>query len=173
MARFLLCLMLFSGVANASSNLWDMLSQGQHIAPITMMKNVEAHFSGVISEFAIEKDNKQIVYEVDVINPDNNSITKLTLQSNNGNIIEQKTQPLNKDDADKLKAVQKMKAESLSLSQIVQKIIKNHSAYLVEAEVDHDLDINYLELELLNNNGKQKIAFDIDHQKPLPLLTWD
>lgn len=173
MARLLLGLLLFSGVAFASPSLWDALSQKQHIAPISLMKKIETDYPGIISDFSVELNGNQLIYQIEVINPQNKQLTELSVNSENGSVINKKYKTIEDDDTDKLTAATQIKARNLTFSKIVQEAMENHSAQLIEAELDRDLGINYLELELLNSKGKYKLAFDVDQRKPLPLLTWD
>jgi hypothetical protein len=51
--------------------------------------------------------------------------------------------------------------------------MQNSKAHLLEAQLDKDLGIAYLELKVMDERGKHKLAFDIEKQRPLPLLKWD
>ena len=134
---------------------------------------MEQRFPGVISDFSVGVDDAQLVYQIEIINPKTKSLIELSILAKNGEIIKHEYEGLKEDDADKLIVTQHMEAKKLAFSTIVQKTMQNNSSQLIDAELDHDLGINYLELELLSDNGMHKFAFDVDQGKPLPLLTWD
>ncbi len=172
MSRLLLGLMLISGVAFAESDLWQHLSQVQHVAPIKLMQDVERQFPGVIAEFSTELDDGVLTYEIDVINPKDKSMTELVYRARDGQLLRRQTGNLTSEDKNELQAAAKILEHNQTFSQLINQAMRTHQAFVVEAQLDRDLGINYLELELLNADGKVKLAFDIDQQKPLPLLTW-
>lgn len=172
MSRLLFGLMLISGVAFADSDLWQHLSQAQHVAPIKLMQDVERQFPGVIAEFNTELDQGELKYEIDVINPRDNSVTELVYRARDGRLLHRQTEKLTSEDKNELQAATKILEHNQTFSQLITQAVQAHQAFVVEAQLDRDLGINYLELELLNAEGKVKLAFDIDQQKPLPLLTW-
>jgi hypothetical protein len=66
-----------------------------------------------------------------------------------------------------------LQRKQLSFSDLVSMAMKDKPGFLLEAELDHDLAISYLELKLLTEMSKNTVAFDIDNLRPLPLLKWD
>ena len=174
MARFLLGLLLISGVAHAAApRLWQVLSQTQHVAPIAVMKDIEQRFPGIISEFNAELEDGVLIYELAIINPKDHNITELEVRGRDGVLLRHHTEKLKADDTNELQAALKILQHKQSFSELVTQAMQQHQSFLAEAQLDRDLGINYLELRLLSADGDQKLAFDIDQQKPLPLLTWD
>lgn len=173
MARLLLTLLLISGVAHAAPSLWQLLSQTPHVTPITVMQDLEQRFPGVIAQFNAVFDQGELIYEIEILNPQNNSVTELEVRGKDGILLRHETEKLAPEDHNEFKAALKVIEHKQTFSELIQQAMQQHQAFLVEAQLDRDLGINYLELELSTADGKQKLAFDIDQQKPLPLLTWD
>ncbi|MGI2260952.1 hypothetical protein [Shewanella sp. GXUN23E] len=172
MSRLLLGLVLISGVAFADTDLWQYLSQTQHVEPIKLMQDVERQFPGVIAEFNTELDKGELKYEIEVINPRDKSLTELVYRASDGSLLHRQTEKLKSEDKNDLEAAAKILEHNQTFSQLIIQAMQTRQAVVVDAQLDRDLGINYLEVELLNADGRVKLAFDIDQQKPLPLLTW-
>lgn len=173
MARWLLGLLLVSGLVHAQSDLWQLTSQTKHVEPISLMQNVEQRFPGVIVQFDVKNKDHKLIYEIEILSPADGTVTKLHIAAIDGALVGKKTKKLAPENNNELSAVLKILQHKQTFSQVVQQAVANDKAFLVEAKLDRDLGINYLELELLNADGNQRLAFDIDQQQPLPLLTWD
>jgi len=178
MARWLVSLVLFSstgfsGACLAGASVLELLSDGQNISPQTFMLQVEKDYPGVISEFEIDVEKGELIYEISVIDTSAETITEFEFRAKDGRLIHQQVESLEADDKDELKAVSAMEDESLTFSYLVKQAMAGSQAHIVEAQLDHDLNISYLELKLLDGNGKSKIAFDIKTQRPLPMLKWN
>ncbi|WP_394497450.1 hypothetical protein [Shewanella sp. ENK2] len=87
--------------------------------------------------------------------------------------MKKKLTALESDDLDQVKAAKVLISKGMTFTELVKLAKENQSGYLIEAELDHDLAISYLELKLLNVSSKHTIAFDIEELRPLPLLQWD
>ncbi|MFV7784779.1 PepSY domain-containing protein [Shewanella marisflavi] len=178
MARWLISLMLLSGVAGANVALanpavLELLSDSQSLTPQKMIEQAEKTYPGVISEFQIDVENGQLIYELSMINTKEDAITEFEFWAKDGRLIRQKVEGLEADDKDELKAVKLLKEMDQSFSQLLKLAMGGSGAHILEAQLDHDLGISYLELKLIDANGKHRIAFDIENQRPLPLLKWD
>lgn len=173
MRRFLAGLVLFSSAAVASPTLLELLNDNDRIQPIELMQRIESQFPGVIVEFETDVENGALVYEIDLINPDDRTTTELDLLASNGEILKRKVERLEADDMAELAVVKLLVQKQLSFSQLVEMAVQNSKAHLLEAQLDKDLGIAYLELKVMDERGKHKLAFDIEKQRPLPLLKWD
>ncbi len=60
----------------------------------------------------------------------------------------------------------------MAFSELVRLASQKHQGKLLEAQLEHDLGISYLEFKMVDENGKRKHAFDIQKLKPLPMLQW-
>ncbi|MCF1427716.1 MAG: hypothetical protein LPD71_10425 [Shewanella sp.] len=172
MSRILLGLVLISGVAFADTGLWQYLSQAKRVEPIKLMQDVESQFPGVIAEFNTEQDKGELKYQIGIINPKDNSFTELVYRASDGCLLRRQTEKLKSEDKNDLAAAAKILKHNQTFSQLIMQAIQTHQAVVVYAQLERDLGINYLEVELLDADGMVKLAFDIDQQKPLPLLTW-
>lgn len=173
MRRLLAGLVLFSSVAVAAPSLQELLNDNDRIQPIELMQRIESQFPGVIVEFETDVDNGVLVYEIDLINPDDHTTTELDILAGSGEILKRKVDRLEADDMAELAAVKLLVQKKLSFSQLVEMAMQNSKAHLLEAQLDKDLGIAYLELKVMDERGKHKLAFDIEKQRPLPLLKWD
>ncbi|ABO21968.1 PepSY domain-containing protein [Shewanella loihica] len=178
MARWFISLMLLSGLAGvnaaqANPAVLELLSDSQSLTPQKMILQAEKSYPGVISEFQIDVENGQLIYEISMINTKDDTISEFEFWAKDGRLIRQKVEALEADDKDELKAVRLLKEMEQSFSQLLKLAMGDSNAHILEAQLDHDLGISYLELKLIDANGKHKIAFDIENQRPLPLLKWD
>ncbi|GGI87244.1 hypothetical protein GCM10007978_26210 [Shewanella hanedai] len=178
MARWLVGLMLFSSVGFSAQTLAEqsvlgMLLDKQNLSPQALMLRIEKQYSGVISEFEIDVERGELIYEVSLIDTENETITEFEFKAKDGQLIHQKVETLEADDKDGLQAVLLMEEINQSFYSLVHKAMDGRHGHIVEAQIDHDLGISYLEIKLIDEAGKHRLAFDIKNQRPLPLLTWD
>ncbi|MCL1138279.1 PepSY domain-containing protein [Shewanella pneumatophori] len=173
MARWLIGLLLVSGSSFAGQGLYSMISAGNYPLPTTTMLQLESAHEGVISEFEAEIENGELVYEFKMIDPQAKTITEYEYRAIDGSLIEREVGRLKKDDNDELAGVLMLQQNGLSLSDMLTLVSQESDGYIVKAEVDNDLGISYIELEILDIDGKRKLAFDIENKQLLPLLKWD
>ncbi|MEI6858673.1 MAG: hypothetical protein V5788_02595 [Shewanella sp.] len=178
MARWLVGLVLisssgFSMAALAETSIIELLSDEGNLTPQEFLLQVEQDYPGIISEFEIDVENGELLYEMSMIDTSAKTITEFEFRAKEGQLVTLKVSKLEADDSDELTAVNLMQDKSLTFYALVVKAMKNKQAYILEAQLDHDLGISYLELKLINLDGKSKIAFDIKTLRPLPLLKWN
>ena len=178
MTRWLVGLMLFSSIGFsaqtwAEQSVLDLLSDEQNLSPQALMLKIEKQYSGVISEFEIDVEKGVLIYEISLIDTDSETITEFEFNAKDGQLLSQKVEALEADDMDGLQAVILMEDINQSFYSLVHKAMDGRHGHIVEAQIDHDLGISYLEIKLINAAGKHRLAFDIKNQRPLPLLTWD
>jgi|GEM_PF-820067 len=178
MSRWLVSLVFFSSTGFsaaclAGTSVLELLCDGQNISPQMFMLQVEKDYPGVISEFEIDVERGKLIYEISVIDTNAETITEFEFRAKDGRLLHQKVASLEADNKDELKAASMMEDESLTFSYLVKQAMAGSQAHIVEAQLDHDLSISYLELKLLDGSGKSKIAFDIKTQRPLPMLKWN
>ncbi|ACA89033.1 MULTISPECIES: PepSY domain-containing protein [Shewanella] len=178
MARWLVGLVLFSSVGFsaptwAEKSVLELLSDRQNLSPQSLMLKIEKQYSGVICEFEIDVENGELIYEVSIIDTQRETITEFEFKAKDGHLINQKVETLEADDKDGLKAVNLMEDIGQSFYSLVHKAMDGRHGHILEAQIDHDLGISYLEIKLIDETGKHRLAFDIQNQRPLPLLTWD
>ncbi len=177
MARWLVSLLLMSSVsiassASANTKLLGLLSDNQSYAPLMMVAQIEKDYAGIVTEIEADEHKGELIYEVNVVNIDEGTLIEFEFSGKDGKVLQQKVKRLKRDDDDVI-AAQLLSNMQLSFSQLVKQALGSRQAYIQEAELDHDLGISYLELKLIDQNGKYKIAYDIKNQRPLPLLKWD
>ncbi|WP_076414020.1 PepSY domain-containing protein [Shewanella sp. UCD-KL12] len=178
MARWLASLVLFSAsgisaAAWAEDSIMTLLSDESNLTPQAFLQQVETEYPGTVAEFEIDVENGELIYELSIIDTQLKTITEFEFRAKDGRLVKQQVESLEADDRDELIAVNLMEDKSLSFSSLVNKAMSARQAYILEAQLDHDLGISYLELKLIDENGKSKIAFDIESLRPLPLLKWD
>lgn len=178
MARWLVGLVLFStsgfsAAVLAETSILALLSDEGNITPQSLFLQVERDYPGTLSDFEIDVENGELIYELSIIDPKAETITEFEFKAKDGRLVRQQVEVLETDDRDELIAVNLMNDKSLAFSTLVEKAMENKQAYILEAQLDHDLGISYLELKLIDANGKSKLAFDIESLRPLPLLKWD
>lgn len=178
MARWLVSLMLFSSVGFsaqtwAEQSVLDLLLDKQTLSPQALMLRIEKKYSGVISEFEIDIEKGELLYEVTLIDTENETITEFEFKAKDGQLIHQKVETLEADDEGSLQAVLLMEDINQSFYSLVHRAMDGRYGHIVEAQIDHDLGISYLEIKFIDEAGKHRLAFDIKNQLPLPLLTWD
>ncbi|WP_028766735.1 PepSY domain-containing protein [Shewanella fidelis] len=173
MARWLIGLLLVSGSSFAGQGLYSYIATGDYPMPIETMLQLESKHQGVISEFEAEIEDGELVYEFKMIDPQANTITEYEFRAIDGSLIEREVGRLKKDDNDELTGVLMLQQNGLSLSDMLTLVNQETDGHIVKAEVDTDLGISYIELEILDVDGKRKLAFDIENKQLLPLLKWD
>ncbi|MGS0674131.1 PepSY domain-containing protein [Shewanella sp. 0m-4] len=173
MARWLIGLLLVSGSSFAGQGLYSLLSTGDYPSPTEMVQKLEQQHVGVISEFEANIEHGELVYEFKMIDQQANTITEYEYRAIDGSLKEREVGRIKKDDNDELAGVVMLQENGLSLSDMLTLVGKETSGYIVKAEVDNDLGISYIELEILDIDGKRQLAFDIENKQLLPLLKWD
>ncbi|WOT05335.1 hypothetical protein [Shewanella youngdeokensis] len=173
MARWLVGLLLVSGSAFASQGMYSLMSTGDFLSPIEMVKKLEQLHPGVISEFEAELDDGELIYEFKIINPDENTISEYEYRATDGSLKSRDIAPLRHRNQDELAGTLMLQQSGLSFSEMLTIICKDRSGHIVKAEIDSDLGISYIELEILDVDGKTKLAFDMESKQLLPLLKWD
>ena len=171
MFRLFFWLMLFSGSVLADSEILRLFSEEQHKNSLQMLQDVENQFSGLATDITTKQENDGIIYQVEMVDLVNNRIEKLYFDALSGQLLRKRTQDLTFVDTNKLQAVAKILERNQTLSNLLKKFTKSHAGIVLNARLDRDLGINYLELELLHVDGRIKLAFDLDQMQPLPLLT--
>ncbi|MBM7071741.1 hypothetical protein JQC92_06750 [Shewanella sp. 202IG2-18] len=170
--RWLICLLLYSSIATAAPNLLSVLTQTPFQNPIDTMRNIENSTSGVITHFAIDTNNSPMRYLFTVLDPKKHTVTQLEYCAVDGVLIKRKATTYDSDKHSELAAINFISKNKLLFSELVELAIHKNSVHLLNAELDHDLGISYLELKLIDNNGRYRLAFDVEKLRPLPLLKW-
>ena len=178
MARWLVGLVFisssgFSVAAWAETSILELLSDEGNLTPQAFLLQVEQDYPGIISEFEIDVENGELIYELSMIDTSAETITEFEFRAKDGRLVTQEVARLEADDRDELIAVNLMEDKSLTFYTLVVKAMKDKQAFILEAQLDHDLGISYLELKLIDMDGKSKLAFDIKTLRPLPLLKWN
>lgn len=173
MRLWLLGFMLVSGIATAAQSMYSMLSSGEYLPPLSVMQQIEKDFPGVIAEFEMEMQEGELVYQFELINPLANAITRFEYRARDGKLLKQKAGKVTADDVGEVEAARLISTKHQTFSGIIAMATKDHKAFLTDAKLDHDLGISYLELKLLDDTGKYKLAFDIENLRQLPLLKCD
>mgnify|MGYP000214789530 CR=1 FL=1 len=173
MARWLVGLLLVSGSAFAGQGLYPLMSTEEYPSPIEMMQKLEQQYPGVISEFEAELDNGELIYEFKIIDPEAKTVVEYEYRTIAGNIIKGDVERLNKGNSDELAGITMLQESGLTFSEMLTIVCEDSGGHLVKAEVDNDLGISYIELEILDVEGKRKLAFDMENKQLLPLLKWD
>ncbi|ABZ74707.1 conserved hypothetical protein [Shewanella halifaxensis HAW-EB4] len=173
MARWLIGLLLVSGSSFAGQGLYSMMSTGNYPSPTEIMQKLELQHEGVISEFEVDIENGELVYEFKIIDPQAKTITSYEYRAIDGSLKEREVGRLKKDDNDELAGVVMLQQNGLSLSEMLILVGEETRGHIVKAEVDNDLEISYIELEILDIDGKRQLAFDIENKQLLPLLKWN
>ncbi len=94
MRYWLLGAMMVVGAASANTSLFNLLSTGERVDPLAMMEKVEAEHPGYISEFELDVEEGELLYEFDVINPEENTLTELTYRATDGALVVQRNSNL-------------------------------------------------------------------------------
>lgn len=173
MKLWLLGFILVSGAVSAAQSLYSMLGSGQYQPPLKVMQQIEKDFPGVIAEFEMEMQEGELVYQFELINPLANAITHFEYRARDGKLLKQKAGKVSADDLGEVEATRLITSKHQTFSGLITMAIKDHKGFLTDAKLDHDLGISYLELKLLDDTGKYKLAFDVDNLRQLPLLKWD
>ncbi|MBY5922744.1 PepSY domain-containing protein [Ferrimonas balearica] len=160
--------------AQASSRLYEQLVNNDAPTPLQILKQVEQRYQneGRIVEFELEVERGVLTYEVSLGQSDENSFLELTLDAY-GNVLERERESGEVDDESDLEALAALEEKNWKVSDLVEKAIGKHSGFLLEAQLEHNIGISYLEVELLTEKGKRKLAVDLATGEPLPILQWD
>ncbi|MEZ9536628.1 PepSY domain-containing protein [Shewanella sp. 10N.286.51.B8] len=166
-------LVVFPSMVMATPSMHTLLSQGEYVEPIVVIQQVEMDHNGLVSAFDMDIENDQLIYEIELINLDTNELIAFEFDAKDGSLMSKKLSHFASDDLDQIKAAKVLIDHKMTFTDLIKLATKNQSGYLIEAELEHDLTISYLELKLLNAASKHTIAFDIENLRPLPLLQWD
>ncbi|MDF0534604.1 PepSY domain-containing protein [Shewanella yunxiaonensis] len=173
MRLILATLLLWCSSAMASTSpLLSLFEDGQHLTPTAAISDVEAKHLGEIIEFIADINDDKLLYQFTVADPQSHTLYKLKLDGSDGKVLDKTAHTLT-NDAPQLALALKLRQHQQSFSTLTQLALGNTSGYLQQAELDQDLGISYLELKVLDEHGSHKLAFDIEHQRQLPLLKWD
>lgn len=145
----------------------------QIILPIHFIQQIEADYPGTPVEFESDIEGDKLLYEVAMIDLEQTMVTEYQFNASDGQLIQQQSASIEPEDSDELQALSLMKERELLFSQLIIMAMKEQQGELVEAQLDHDLGISYLELKIRDNNSVRKLAYDIEHLRLLPLLTLD
>ena len=170
--RWLLCILLYSSIASAAPNVLTGLTQAQYQNPIATMRTIEKNVPGVITHFTINTQHSPMLYEFTVLNPKTHKLTQLDYCAESGELVNKKAHTYHTNHHSELAAISFITKNKLQFSELVELAIHKNSVHLLNAELDHDLGISYLELKLLDNKGRYRLAFDVEKLRPLPLLKW-
>jgi len=173
MVRLLVALCLFPLVSLAAPSIQSLVSQEGLLTPISVMENWEQQEQGTLCGFGLDIDNEQLVYLLSAINPDSKRLYQFEYNALDGALLDKSSQPYESNSIEQLHAISLMREKNISFSSLVSLAIQNQNGFLLQADLDHDLSISYLELQILSNEAKKVIAFDIENLRPLPLLKWD
>ncbi|WP_394132928.1 hypothetical protein [Shewanella maritima] len=174
MVRLLLAMCLFPVTVFANPTVQTLLAQGDFFAPITVMQELESkNDRGTICGFGMDVADKQLVYRLSMIDLSTGKILRFQYLAADGSLLQQSDELLTNQGVEQVNAVKMLQGKNIHFSDLVAMARKNHQGQLLQAELDHDLSISYLELKLLNQNSKSIVAFDIKNLRPLPLLKWD
>jgi uncharacterized membrane protein YkoI len=175
MLRFVYILLLFpfTAATAATPSMYQVLSQGDFLKPLTVMQQLEQVSGDTIVAFDMEIERDELLYEFTLVNLTKGLITESRVRAKDGVELSSSNKSIAANDLDQAQAVKMLQKKRLSFSALVAMAMDKQSGYLLEAEVDHDLAISYLELKLLTESSKNTVAFDIENLRPLPLLRWD
>ena len=174
MLRLIPLLLCISFSAFSAPDFFTILSAQHYVDPLPLMQQVEQRNIGLITEFSTTFDDEsaEAIYKISVIAPYKEVKTLLVFNAKTAKLINETSMPFSSDDVGKLNAVVFMKINSISFSSALKQLISQRVVYLKRVKVDSDLGINYLQVELSDPQGNHVLAFDFDHQKPLPILKW-
>ncbi|MCL1076182.1 hypothetical protein [Shewanella dokdonensis] len=156
----------------APSQLLSIFEDGQHLLPAAAIASAEANHLGEIIEFIAEINDGKLQYRLTLVDPLRRTQSELTLDGSDGKLLDKQTHSLTKD-APTLALALMLQQRQQRFSTLIQLALVHSNGYLQQAELDQDLGISYLELKVLDEHGSHKLAYDIEHQRQLPLLKWD
>ncbi len=165
--------MLVAGIACATQDMYSMLASSEYVSPLSVMRQIEKDFPGVLAEFDMEMQDGELIYQFELINPLANSITRFEYRARDGQRLKQKAAKVTADDLGEVEAARLIGTKHQTFSGIIAIATQDHRGFLTDAKLDHDLGISYLELKLLDGSSQYKLAFDIENLRQLPLLKWD
>lgn len=173
MRLILATLLLWCSAAFAApSPMLSLFRDGQHLVPAAAIASAEAQNLGEIIEFIAEINDGKLVYRFTLVDPRSRNQSELTLDGVDGKVLNNHMRRLAKD-APPLALALMLQQRQQRFSMLTQLALVHNNGYLQQAELDQDLGISYLELKVLDDNGSHKLAYDIEHQRQLPLLKWD
>ncbi|ADN77921.1 conserved hypothetical protein [Ferrimonas balearica DSM 9799] len=160
--------------AQAVPRLYEQLASNGPPTPLQILRQVEQHYQheGRIVEFELEVEKGVITYEISLARSDDNNFLELTLDAS-GKVLDREREPGEMDDESELEALAALEDQDWQVSQLVERAIGQQQGYLIEAQLEHNIGISYLEVELLTEKGKRKLAVDLATGEPLPILQWD
>ncbi|WP_133408400.1 hypothetical protein [Parashewanella tropica] len=170
--RWLLGLLLFSSAAMSAPNVVTLLADENNQDPIKTMRQIERSEPGVISSFSVNLNKKKLQYIYTLVNLRNGTVTHFEYRGTDGHLLKRYISTLVPKEHSELEAVRFIEKNKLLFSKLVDLAIDKSQVHLLKAELDHDLGISYLELELIDDNGPYRLAFDVETLRPLPLLRW-
>lgn len=173
MVRILLALCFVPFMAMATPTMQALFSQHGIQQPEAVIQQWEENSKGMICSYTAVIDDDQLVYKLTALDTDARMLFNLEFAAINGELIEETSRIYKDGDLEQLGAVNLMQDKQLSFSKLISLATDHKPGYLIEASLDHDLSISYIELKLLNANAQNIIAFDIENLQPLPLLKWN
>lgn len=169
---FIFIMLPFTAAATPPS-MYQLLSEGTFLTPISVMQQLEGASGDTIVAFDMEIEGDELLYEFTLVNLTKKQITQTRVRAKDGIKLNSSNKTLAANDLDQMEAVKMLQKKQLAFSALVTMAMVKQAGFLLEAELDHDLAISYLELKLLTEKSKNTVAFDIENLRPLPLLKWD
>ncbi|MFQ6372278.1 hypothetical protein [Shewanella sp. YIC-542] len=171
--RLMLAMLLWCFAAMASAApLLSYFEDGQHLRPLDAIDMAAALHLGEVMQYRARVADEQLQYQFTLVDPGTRLQHKLVLDGRQGQVLQRSASPLAKE-APVLALALLLRERRQTLSALARPLLAQHPGYLQQALLDQDLGISYLELKILDEHGSYNLAFDIEHQRQLPLLKWD
>ncbi|MBV7316089.1 PepSY domain-containing protein [Shewanella sp. NIFS-20-20] len=168
-----LLLQVMSFSAFAQPQLMTSLQNSNLYSPMSILDKVTKLSPGIVSEFDTRLDGERLVYLVEVVDTKDKSHTEYIVNAESGAVLRVFKSKLQAKDMAEYRAANSLVAKEHDMQHFLKQAINNQPGRLIQAKLDNDLGINYLEFTILDGSKAHTQAFNIDRMQPIPLLTRD
>ena len=167
------CLLSTVALADQDSVIMQLALENAKVKPAQAMETALITAPGYLSEFNVDDDHDRLIYELEVINPENGRKTEIEIDAETGEVIE-----TDEEGADgwnrsgqrfTKKKYQSLVSSEVTLQSAVEKAKELSPGLLVEAELEQEKGVVYFEIEMIDNQGKKKVIVDVASGRTIPV----
>jgi len=149
----------------------QLIEQRHQQGPKQILEKVTEQYAGVITSFELDDQDDVLIYEVTVIDLNNNLKRRLIYDAQTTLLLNAKEIAMTGwfNDNKNIKAIEEIQETGFSMIKALEIVQSQHPGFLVEAELENKKGINLFEIELATPEGKQNWLVDISTQDLIPV----
>lgn len=150
--------------------------ENARISPDEAIALVTKHYPGTLKEFRVEDDEDELIYEINLIDPDAKEEIELEVSAQSGKIVREDRDALNSwfsfRNISGKKKYQYLLQNKITLQSAIAEAQKIEPGVLIEAELEQEKGVVFFEIKMITDKGKRKVIVDLDSGKPIPVTRY-